>query len=409
MNNIHQEYENLETTAPKCPHFNEDQRKELFKSALDPFSLSKNRYPDILALESTRVHLKKIDGIEGSDYINANFIINEQYISCQAPIFSTIADFWRMIWENRSPIILMLTKFFENGRTKAHQYWPANNNVPITFGDIKVTKIEEEQDFHGSLVIRTILLSRGDEIRKVYHFHYTAWPDFGVPCETDGVRELVNLINDYRFRDQQYHGENDSDSDNSDNSSSDLSDDNSNPSSLSTSSDDSFSADGPIVVHCSAGVGRSGTFIAIHYACSLIDNFIEPSILEIAAQMRCDRVGMIQNEKQFEFIHLAVQDYRNCHSEIAISTNFSTDDAFLHNYFQSASDPCSPTSISPSNSLSSTDSATSSSSSSSSNFSNLYESSPSSSDWRRISSVGVNSLSFAHHHNQNPFALNVLS
>jgi len=384
MLSIQQEYENLENSAPKCPSLSDDQKRQLFKSALSPHSFSKNRYPDILALEDTRVQLNKIDGIEGSDYINANFVINEQYISCQAPIFSTIADFWRMIWENRSPIILMLTKFFENGRTKAHQYWPANNNVPFMFGDIKVTKIDEEQDFHGSLVIRTLLLSRGNDIRKLYHFHYTSWPDFGVPNETDSVRELVKIINQYRGFDDNIFS-------NAENCSNQYYSSSSTPFST-TNPEQAFCAEGPIVVHCSAGVGRSGTFIAIHYACSLLDSFIEPSILEIASQMRRDRIGMIQNEKQFEFIHLAVQDYRNCHSEINMSTNFSTDEAF-NCYFQSSSDPGSPScAISPSNSVSSTSPTSNTNSQNSSNFSSASNSLPSSPslNWRKISTLGLN-------------------
>jgi len=112
MFSIQKEYEQLEKIAPKCPLFNEEQKRQIYKSALSGNSMQKNRYPDILALEETRVCLEKIDGVEGSDYINANFVINNQYISCQAPIYQTFSDFWRMIWENDCPLILMLTKFF---------------------------------------------------------------------------------------------------------------------------------------------------------------------------------------------------------------------------------------------------------------------------------------------------------
>jgi hypothetical protein len=284
----------------------------------------------------------------------------------------------------------MLTKFFENGRTKAHMYWPACNNIPMTYGDIQVTKMDEEEDFGGSLVIRTFLLSRGSEARTVYHLHYTAWPDFGVPCSTEGVRELVSLVNEYR---------------------------------------DQHSAfpNGPLVVHCSAGVGRSGTFIAIHYACGLLDNGMEPSIFQIAAQMRRDRIGMVQNDKQFEFIHTSVRDYRasfDCeyddedldvfHSEINISV--SSDDSSnsclsveAFRFLQSASSTPSSSSSSSPDSYSPAISMTSSTNSSGTNSeSNSFPTSPTASDWRKISSVGVNihSLRFS---NQAPLALNVHS
>jgi len=338
MLSIKEEYATLENVAPKSPIFNEEKRQSIFKSALSPHSFSKNRYPDILAVENSRVHLEKIEGLEGSDYINANYVINDQYISCQAPIFSTFSDFWRMVWENQCPVVLMLTKFFENGRTKAHMYWPAFNNSPMNFGDISVTKIDEEEDLCGSLVVRTILLNRKGVLRTVYQLHYTAWPDFGVPSSTEGIRELVNLVNMY--------------------------------------TDLSSTPNGPLVVHCSAGVGRSGTFIAIHYAFSMLDNDIEPSVFQIVAQMRRDRIGTIQNEQQFEFIHMSIQDYKSfLSSAISLSLNSS--------------------------SMSSDESDIDFESSDSANSS--YPTSPSSYDWRKVSSAGINALRSS----QSP--LNVLS
>jgi len=277
--NIQQEYDRLERIAPKSRSFTEEERNNLFHSALSPFSQQKNRYPDILALEHTRVRLSKQFNQEGSDYINANFILDGKYISCQAPIFSTFSDYWRMIWENSCSIILMLTKLFENGRTKAHIYWPVYDNCTLKFGDISVTKIEEED--YGSHIVRTFALSKGSEVRTVYHLHHTSWPDFGVPVTTDGVRELVNSVN---FCQQ------------------------------------NSVTKGPIVVHCSAGVGRSGTFIAIHWACSLFDNQSSFSILDIVTQLRSERMGMVQNLQQYEFIHLAVQDYQSVSSHSCSSS-----------------------------------------------------------------------------------------
>jgi len=297
--NINQEYVQLEIMAPKSRNFNEEERQYYFRSAISPFSQMKNRYPDILPLENTRVRLRKLTDQEGSDYINANHILDKKYISCQAPVFSTFADFWRMIWEHSCPIVLMLTKLFENGRTKAHIYWPVYHNATLQFGDISVTKIEEED--YGTLVIRTFFLKRGNESRTIYHLHHTAWPDFGVPPTTEGVRELVNFVNIYR---------------------------------------EAASIKGPIVVHCSAGVGRSGTFIAIHWACSLLDVDIPFSLLNIVAQMRSERIGMVQNEKQYEFIHQCIHDYKTISScsDLSFSSSDDSSEAELENSSNSRPD-----------------------------------------------------------------------
>jgi len=292
--NIPQEYDRLEMIAPKSRSFTEEEKYYHFRSALSPFSQQKNRYPDILALEHTRVRLSKQSNQEGSDYINANYILDGKYISCQAPIFSTFSDYWRMIWENSCPIILMLTKLFENGRTKAHIYWPIYDNCTLKFGDISVTKIEEED--YGSHIIRTFQLSKGAEVRTVYHLHHTSWPDFGVPAATDGVRELVNSVNFCQ---------------------------------------ENSRSKGPIVVHCSAGVGRSGTFIAIHWACSLLDRQTSFSILDIVTKLRSERMGMVQNLQQYEFIHLAVQDYKSVSSP---SCSPSCNSPSLSLSFRSSSD-----------------------------------------------------------------------
>jgi protein tyrosine phosphatase len=201
-----------------------------------------------------------------------------------------------MVWECSVPVIVMLTKLFENGRTKAHIYWPACHNTTIQFAEISVTKIDEED--YGCVVIRSFILTKGSEFRKVHHIHYTAWPDFGVPSTSDGIRELVNFVNMCK-------------------------DDNNNISSPSSSSS---SVQGPMVIHCSAGVGRSGAFIAIHYACSLIDSESYFSIFQIVSQMRSERIGMVQNEKQYEFIHNSVSDYKAVSSPSCSDLSFSYSD-----------------------------------------------------------------------------------
>jgi len=260
---IKEEYQDLENLTPKIHNFSEDQKKLYFSSALSSFTMNKNRYPDVLPLENTRVRLSP-QNFEGSDFINANYVLGN-YIACQAPILSTFSDFWRMIWEQGTSIIVMLTKLFEAGRTKAHMYWP---NSFFKFGELTITKLEEHEfDF---FVLRRFLLAKGDNSRIVFQLHFTAWPDQGVPSSTKGIRQLVKYVNMIRSP-----------------------------------------RDGPIVVHCSAGIGRTGSFIAIHHTIScLVQGQPEPNILELIYQMRTERIGMVQTEKQYEFIYQAIMDWK---------------------------------------------------------------------------------------------------
>jgi len=239
------------------------------------------------------VRLQPVDSREGSDYINANFILDRKYISCQAPIFSTFADHWRMIWETSCLIVVMLTKLFEGGRTKAHIYWPIYQGVTLVMGDISITKLDEMD--YGHFVVRRFRLSKGGQVREIRHLHFTEWPDFGVPHSTKGILDLVDCVNNLQKK---------------------LGDENSG---------------GPIVVHCSAGVGRSASFIAIHYALSLFENFsgdklasLGPFVAQVVLQMRADRVGMVQTDKQFAFIHQVLSDFLTQSSSSSSSRSLST-------------------------------------------------------------------------------------
>jgi len=200
--------------------------------------------------------------------MNANYIFDGLYISCQAPLFSTMNDFWRMIWEQNCPVIVMLTRLLESGKMKANIYWPLSS-CSLRFGDIDVTILEEEEKFEH-FTHRHFLLRRGQEVREVHHLHYTEWPDFGTPTSTEGIRDLITASNDYR---------------------------------------DSSNSQGPMVVHCSAGVGRSGTFIAIHHALERLEQGLDYDVKDIVTNMRQQRWGMVQTEKQYSFIYRAIEDY----------------------------------------------------------------------------------------------------
>jgi len=250
-----------------------------YPSAMTFYTNKKNRYNNILPKEDTRVRLSPLPGIEGSDYINANRLTDgfTNYISCQAPLSSTFGDFWRMVWEQDVSVIVMLTKIHENGQSKADKYWPTDIGVVLNFPFVSVTLINVyRSDQSSNIDIRVLSLKTSeDKERIVVQLHFLGWPDFGVPEDSEGIRQLVNLTNFYRN-----YGK-------------------------------SLGLDGPIIVHCSAGVGRSGAFIAIH---QLLDQFNEFGVLPQLAVynavnlMRTQRDGMVQTKEQYSFIYKVIQD-----------------------------------------------------------------------------------------------------
>ena len=188
-----------------------------------PVNRPKNRFTNILPYDHSRVKLQPSDDEDGSDYINANFTpgfnSKREFIVTQGPLHSTRDDFWRMCWETNSRAIVMLTRCVEKGREKCYQYWPYDTE-PVYYGDIQVTVMNEShfQDWN----INEFRVMRGDTVRTIRHFHFTTWPDFGVP---EPPQILVRFVRAFRERVSPEQR--------------------------------------PIVVHCSAGVGRSGTMIAL--------------------------------------------------------------------------------------------------------------------------------------------------
>jgi protein tyrosine phosphatase len=151
----------------------------------------KNRYKDVLPSGfdgegSTRVCLAPIVGLEGSDFINANLLeLDEErnYISCQAPVPHTIGDFWRMIWEQDSSVIVMLTRLVENDRVKAHAYWPSTIGKTLIYGFFSVTLTQERTEEENGIIVRDLQLSRLEDglTRMITQLHFCDWPDNGAP------------------------------------------------------------------------------------------------------------------------------------------------------------------------------------------------------------------------------------
>jgi len=246
--------------------------QSLYPSALS--NLCRNRYQDVLPEESTRVRLENCP--EG-DYINANYITGHKqlYISCQAPLPNTTVHFWSMVWEQHSPVIIMLTRVLEGERKKADVYWPLFEGDQDRYGSITVTL--DSVKTLPYITIRSLTLHNHEtnETRNVVQLHYTEWPDFGVPSTTANIRELIRLMNIYR----EIGSKN--------------------------------GATGPIVAHCSAGIGRCGTFIAILIA---LEKLLEGvsceslNLVDIVVAMRKARWGMVQTDLQYLFIYRVLDD-----------------------------------------------------------------------------------------------------
>lgn len=228
-----------------------------------PVNRPKNRFTNILPYDHSRIKLMPTDDEEGTDYINANYIPGynspREFIVTQGPLHSTRDDFWRMVWEQNCRAIVMLTRCIEKGREKCDHYWPFDMQ-PVYYGDIQVILLNESQYIHWT--ISEFKVSRNEQSRVVKHFHFTTWPDFGVP---EPPQVLVKFVRTFRER-------------------------------IGTDPK-------PIVVHCSAGVGRSGTFIALDRILQHIQKHDYADAFGIVYEMRKERVWMVQNEQQYICIH----------------------------------------------------------------------------------------------------------
>uniref|UniRef100_A0A8C1XBI0 Tyrosine-protein phosphatase n=1 Tax=Cyprinus carpio TaxID=7962 RepID=A0A8C1XBI0_CYPCA len=232
-----------------------------------PQNLSKNRYRDISPYDATRVILKGTD-----DYINANYINMEipasslinRYIACQGPLPNTCPDFWQMTWEQGSSLVVMLTTQVERGRVKCHQYWP-NPSGSATYAGFQVSCLTEEGN--SAFLVRDMTLTQieSGESRELTQIQYLAWPDHGVPDDSTDFLDFVALVRSKRA-----------------------------------------GKDEPVVVHCSAGIGRTGVLITMETAMCLMECGQPVYPLEIVRTMRDQRAMMIQTPSQFKFVCEAI-------------------------------------------------------------------------------------------------------
>ncbi|XP_041459657.1 uncharacterized protein LOC121411167 isoform X1 [Lytechinus variegatus] len=268
-------------------------------------NMRKNRYKDILPFDHSRFLLSQIENVEGSDYINANYLKgvsnDHSYLAAQGPLPHTVNDFWRMLWESNTQIIVMACNEFEQGRHKCERYW-VDDGEEHSFGDIVVTQITQRR-VTKDFMIRTLKATRETDWTRIDHgsdknvmdkeskifnqFHYTAWPDHGVPTSVKPILDMIKLVREYQQAE-----------------------------------------DPPILVHCSAGCGRTGTICVIDYVRNALQlekidqNF---SLYDIIVEMRKQRHAIVQTRNQYELVHRAVVDMFQSHLGIK-------PEDFGHNY-----------------------------------------------------------------------------
>nr|XP_058159740.1 receptor-type tyrosine-protein phosphatase F isoform X13 [Dasypus novemcinctus] len=238
----------------------------------------KNRYANVIAYDHSRVILTSVDGVPGSDYINANYIDGYRkqnaYIATQGPLPETMGDFWRMVWEQRTATVVMMTRLEEKSRVKCDQYWPARGTE--TYGLIQVTLLDTVE--LATYTVRTFALhkSGSSEKRELRQFQFMAWPDHGVPEYPTPILAFLRRVKACNPLDA-----------------------------------------GPMVVHCSAGVGRTGCFIVIDAMLERMKHEKTVDIYGHVTCMRSQRNYMVQTEDQYVFIHEALLEAATCgHTEV---------------------------------------------------------------------------------------------
>uniref|UniRef100_A0A2K6F7B3 protein-tyrosine-phosphatase n=1 Tax=Propithecus coquereli TaxID=379532 RepID=A0A2K6F7B3_PROCO len=233
---------------------------------------TKNRYKTILPNPLSRVCLRPKNVTDSlSTYINANYIRGysgkeKAFIATQGPMINTVNDFWQMVWQEDSPVIVMITKLKEKNE-KCVLYWPEKRGI---YGKVEVLVISVNEC--DNYTIRNLVLKQGSHTQHVKHYWYTSWPDHKTP---DSAQPLLQLMLDVE--------------------------------------EDRLASEGrgPVVVHCSAGIGRTGCFIATSIGCRQLKEEGVVDALSIVCQLRVDRGGMVQTSEQYEFVHHALCLYES--------------------------------------------------------------------------------------------------
>lgn len=263
------------------------ERSGTFLVSQNPVNMRKNRYINVVCYDHTRVVLEPYDlpdGISSNDpldYINASYIDGYRqsrgYISTQGPMQSTFMDFWRMVWQAGCRVIVMVTLDVENNVPKCDRYWPsADNQRVMVLGVYKIEYISIEK--HDDFVITHLKLTntRSEVTRDIWHLQFISWPDFGVPQRAAALLKFREYVLKKQLEAIEYIGN---------------------------------SAYPPILVHCSAGIGRSGTFVTIDLCIQMLEVTGLVNVKEVVKKLRQQRYSSIQTSDQYIFCYKAVLEY----------------------------------------------------------------------------------------------------
>uniref|UniRef100_A0A452GGZ3 protein-tyrosine-phosphatase n=1 Tax=Gopherus agassizii TaxID=38772 RepID=A0A452GGZ3_9SAUR len=261
-----------------CSHLLQTEFMEIPMNFVDPKEIAipshgtKNRYKTILPNPLSRVCLKPKNPADSlSTYINANYIRGyggkeKSFIATQGPMINTVNDFWQMVWQEDSPVIVMITKLKEKNE-KCVLYWPEKRGI---YGKVEVL-IKDVQECEN-YTVRNLTLKQGSQSQNVKHYWYTSWPDHKTPYSAQPLLQLMLDVEEDRM---------------------------------------ASAGRGPVIVHCSAGIGRTGCFIATAIGCHQLKEEGVVDALSIVCQLRVDRGGMIQTSEQYEFVHHALSLYES--------------------------------------------------------------------------------------------------
>uniref|UniRef100_A0A8C7QU78 Tyrosine-protein phosphatase non-receptor type 9 n=1 Tax=Oncorhynchus mykiss TaxID=8022 RepID=A0A8C7QU78_ONCMY len=267
---IHLEYEEIRKEQPPGT----------FHCALTAYNQERNRYGDVLCLDQTRVHLKTRRN--EVYYINASFMDGYKqknaYIGTQGPLEKTYGDFWRMVWEQNVLVIVMTTRADEGGRKKCGQYWPLEEGGQEVYGHMAVVNQRVDNHSHYN---QTTLELHNMEQRQVTHFQYLSWPDYGVPTSAVTLIDFLGAVKRQQRRSvktmgPQWRG---------------------------------HPLGPPMVVHCSAGIGRTGTFCALDICLSQLQDVGTLNVCQTVRRMRTQRAFTIQTPDQYYFCHNAILEH----------------------------------------------------------------------------------------------------
>ncbi|XP_037776898.1 receptor-type tyrosine-protein phosphatase alpha-like [Penaeus monodon] len=257
-----EEFESLKEQSPK----------NTVKVASLTANKYKNRYANILPFDKTRVLLERYDDDPYSDYINASYVHSftkkKRFIATQGPKKSTLQDFWRMIWEQNVYVIIMVTSCNEGTMNKCSKYWPHVKEAPFCFTREDLIVCTTKESTKNGYIVRRIQIMKGDDQRSCLQYQFVDWPDMGCPASPNDLVSFVAAVRPV-FALGDFH----------------------------------------VVVHCSAGVGRTGTFIGLHNIMEEMDEGNSVDVYECVLRMRKCRMNMVQTQRQYAYLYKCALQY----------------------------------------------------------------------------------------------------